>query len=150
MIKHVLVPVDGSVHANKAVALASDMAEKFGARLTLLHVMAHAGGERVPEELRAYAEIENMRITEHDILQSAANEILETAALVARDHGVGKPQTVCKVGAPARQIIDYVSGANVDLVVVGRRGLGELGELLLGSVSHKVGQLAPCTCVTVT
>ena len=34
-------------------------------------------------------------------------------------------------------------------VVVGSRGLSEIRGLLLGSVSHKVCQLAPCTCVTV-
>jgi len=39
MIKTILVPTDGSDHANKAVGLATDLALKYGASLVLLHVI---------------------------------------------------------------------------------------------------------------
>ena len=52
-------------------------------------------------------------------------------------------------GDPARVIAEHAGLHKVDLIVMGRRGLGGLEGLLLGSVSHKVAQLAPCACLTV-
>ena len=46
-------------------------------------------------------------------------------------------------------IAGYAKANAIDLIVMGRRGLGAIGGLLLGSVSHKVTQLAPCACMTV-
>lgn len=48
MIKTILVPVDGSEHANKAIGIASDLAKKYGARLIALHVMPEPASEGVP------------------------------------------------------------------------------------------------------
>jgi nucleotide-binding universal stress UspA family protein len=36
-----------------------------------------------------------------------------------------------------------------DLVVMGRRGLGGIKGLLMGSLSHKISSMADCTVVTV-
>ena len=53
MIKTVLVPTDGSDHANKAVGLASDLALKYEARMVVLHVIS---AKHLPEGvLRAYS-----------------------------------------------------------------------------------------------
>ena len=41
-------------------------------------------------------------------------------------------------------IAEYPKANAVDFIVMGQRGLGEIGGLLLGNVSHKVRQLAPC------
>ena len=57
MIKTILVPTDGSDHANKATTLAADIAEKYGARLVLLHVMSRGP---LPEAWRHMAEVEHV------------------------------------------------------------------------------------------
>jgi nucleotide-binding universal stress UspA family protein len=45
MIKTILVPTDGSDHANKAVDLAADLALKYNAKMVMLHVIS---GKHVP------------------------------------------------------------------------------------------------------
>ncbi|NQU72224.1 MAG: universal stress protein, partial [Rhodospirillales bacterium] len=46
-------------------------------------------------------------------------------------------------------IIEYAEQHDIDMIVIGSRGLGDLKGMLLGSVSHKVAHLAECSCITV-
>jgi nucleotide-binding universal stress UspA family protein len=149
MIKNILVPVDGSAHALRAIDFASDIAQKYDAPITLLQVMPRFGSMEIPEQLREYAATENVQVSEHEVLQSAANRILEDAEGRARSNGIVNIQGVAEVGDPARTIVDYAKRHDVDLIVMGARGLGDLAALLLGSVSHKVCHLAECNCVLV-
>ena len=57
MFKTILVPTDGSENAKKAVALASDLAAKYRARMILLHVVADYD---LPESAVRFAEVENV------------------------------------------------------------------------------------------
>jgi len=52
--------------------------------------------------------------------------------------------TEVQVGEPAEEIVDYARLEQVDLIVMGSRGLSPIKELLLGSVSDKVLRTAPC------
>lgn len=52
-------------------------------------------------------------------------------------------------GDPTAEIIAAANDNKADVIVMGRRGIGALRGLLIGSVSHKVMQLADATCVTV-
>lgn len=149
MFTHLLVPVDGSEHAKRAVQAAADLAQRYGSKLALMHVLSESGSSAVPEELKAFAKLEHMRITERDLIQSAGNEILKNAETLARKDGATNCQIVLNAGDPATCITDYVKQNGVDLVVMGRRGLGDLAGLFLGSVSHKVAQATDCTCLTV-
>ena len=53
MIEHILVPIDGSDHADKALDLAIDLAGRYGAGLTLVHVLLRGS---VPDEVRALSD----------------------------------------------------------------------------------------------
>ncbi len=149
MVETILVPTDGSVHAEKAVAFAADIALKYGAAIILLHVLSDPGSGRVPGEMRALARLEHVRITERDIRQAGANEVLRHADTEARSHGATRIEQVIEEGDPTRRILALAKAREADLIVMGSRGLGDLQGLLLGSVSHKVGHLAKCTCITV-
>jgi nucleotide-binding universal stress UspA family protein len=149
MIKKILVPVDGSDQSKSAIALAAELARNCQASLTVLHVMTKAGTARVPPELKAYEEIEHVTVTERDLLRATANEIVEEALVLASDAGAEAVQSEIRVGDPAGTIVNFATESEADLIVMGRRGLGGVTGLLLGSVTQKVAQAARCACLTV-
>jgi nucleotide-binding universal stress UspA family protein len=149
MIKQILVAVDGSEHAVKAADLAADLAERYGADLTLVHVMTDAGTYSIPPELSEYARLEHVFVTERDLLMKAASTIVKTAADRVAQAGHARPSTRIVEGQPAQSIIKVAEDTGADMIVMGSRGLGGMQSLLLGSTSHKVSHLAPCTVVTV-
>lgn len=173
MFKTILAPVDGSDSAAKALALAADLAQKYEAKLIVAHVTLQ--GE-APAHLVRLAEIENLvepietpkgeignipaGVTaalqdEGAIQQSSAvfaalgRQVLGAAERSVRQQGVDDLETRLLEGDPAEEILKAAEAASVDAVVMGSRGLSDLKGLLLGSVSHKVSSLAPCTCITV-
>ena len=77
------------------------------------------------------------------------DKIVEGAAQVARDRGVTAVKPLVEDGDTVQRILDCAERENIDLVVMGSRGLGGLSGLLLGSNSHKVSQLAECALLTV-
>jgi nucleotide-binding universal stress UspA family protein len=149
MIKRILVAVDGSEHALNAAAVAADLAMRFGADLTVLHVMPHSGTSIVPSGLEEYERIENIFISEKGVFEAAAKSIVERAARRALEEGHIKVDEMIEVGPPAETIAEVANRLEADMVVLGSRGLSDLQGLLLGSVSHKVGYLAHCTVLTV-
>lgn len=149
MFKHILVPVDGSTHSRRAVECAANLTGKYGAKLSLVHVITNVAGSRVPEELRDYADIEQIEISERDMLLSVATRLVEGARTSAQALGASNINASIETGDPARAIVRYCQDHDIDLIVMGRRGLGDLGGLLLGSVSHKIAHLADCACMTV-
>lgn len=149
MFNRILVPVDGSRHATRAVEVAADIAQKYGAELVLMHVMARAGSSRVPPELFELARIEHVEVTESDMLRGVAEEILSVADTLARAKGVSQVKRTILSGDPASMIVEEAKKKGVDLIIMGRRGLGAVGGLLLGSVSLKISQLTECPCMTV-
>jgi nucleotide-binding universal stress UspA family protein len=148
--KTILVAVDGSTHATKTVEVAADVAEHYGAKLLILNVVApiFAGSQR--DALNNLARIEHMERTEYEMLQELGGAIVQSAETNARQKGIANVEALVEVGDPASVIVDMVRARSVDLVVLGRRGLGTMTGLLLGSVSHKVIQLAHTPCLTVS
>jgi nucleotide-binding universal stress UspA family protein len=135
MLKTILVPIDGSDYANRAVDFASDLASKYDAKVVLLHAADYPFG-RLPEELHQYA------VSEHlvgpDEVGAVVEKMLKSAELRAIDAGVKKTARSSVEGDPAQVILDAATSFHADLIVMGSRGLGELRGLLVGSVSDKV------------
>ena len=171
MINKILVPVDGSDHSLKAAELASDLASKYNAELVLLHVLLRG---HMPEGLRKVVEIEvgskggrsehlvNMpqeimaRVTDKkntqlslEALDVIGKYVLGKVTQMCKDKGAKKIRQKVEEGNPAKIILTTASDEKVDMIIMGSRGLSDLAGILMGSVSHKVGQLARCTCVTV-
>lgn len=129
MIKRVLAAVDGSDPSLKAVRMAAEMARRFGAKLTLLHVVPRLllppdvyglTIATVEKEHRAYAE---------GVLQ-AAEAAIEGPGL--------EVSTSVLFGLPAECVAEEAANPDVGLVVVGSRGHGAVARMFLGSVSDRL------------
>ncbi len=133
-----LITLDGSDTSERALGLASELLGGKEAEITLLHVIPRhliygKGGPVVAECYDPAAE------------QTHAQELLATAAERLRQHGVGSTiRTDVEIGDPADLILGRAEADNVDLIVMGSRGLNVAQRFLLGSVSTKVAAHAHC------
>ena len=146
MFQKILCALDGSEHSLRAARTACAMAVKFDAALTFLTVTKKL---EVNEKVRRFMELERIVGEPQYVLDEMTEEILSQAKACVREHGVRSFKTDIQVGNPARTIVSRAKRDGVDLIVMGRRGHGDVGGTLLGSVSHKVASLADCTVMTV-
>jgi len=148
--KTVLAAVDGSAQATKTVAVAADVAKRYGAKLVVLHVVPPIFEGRERDQLAKLAHMEHMERTEYEMLQERGKVVVDAAELEARKRGVRSVESLVEVGDPAHVIVNTSRTQGADLIVLGRRGLGIPKELLLGSVSHKVIQVSDTPCLIVS
>ena len=173
MIKTIIVPTDGSDHANRAVDMAGEIAAKFGARVVILQALLH---HTSTSDLRAIAQeigasdtvIKKLDELESaifeaaaaayapvpipvppDILRQLGDMIATRARQAVEQKGVKDVVTQVVDGNPAENIIAAAEHEKADLIVMGRRGLGNVTGMLMGSISHKVSHMADCACLTV-
>src|SRR5262249_8102209 len=132
MFKTIVLAVDGSKHAMKAAAAAIDLATEQGSKLHALTVR-YGRSASVDEELRRFMEIEHLPQVREDMVEDESSKLLRFVREKASDKGVKKIETVIRTGDPGRTIADYAREVGADLVVMGSRGLGDVGGLLLGS-----------------
>lgn len=149
MISHILCCVDGSRHATAAVDLACDLACKYQARLTLLHVARDSETRLLPAEVLAALGALDRASAAASAPAALGGEILKRHAERARENGVTDVATALEGGHPAPAIATYAQDHGVSLIVMGSRGLSDLKGLLLGSISSKVLQLTDCACLIV-
>ena len=146
MINTILVPIDGSDHAIRALDFASEIAVKLHARILLLHAIPDE--RSLTETERRFAEVEHVEGSADQVrFTIAEKQLMSNARHRATKSGVEEVDTLVDPGDPAKVILDRAKG--FDMIVMGRRGLGPIEGLLQGSVSQKVNQLADVACVTV-
>ena len=145
MIENILAAVDGSEGSKKAMELACELGKKQAASLHVLHVAQSPPGKRVLVLGAAAVTVE----ASPGELKKAGEQVVSSAQEIAKNHGFDEIAVSVVGGDPAARIIDYAKSNDIDMIVMGSRGLSDLSGLLMGSVSHKVSHLAPCTCVTV-
>lgn len=146
MINKILVATDGSSASNRAVTLAADLALKYDASLHFLNVIRDM---QVPPQLMKMAKVEKLGEGRMDVLEYVANQILGDAEQRAKKAGVKKIQKTIEYGDPATAIVRRTKRHNIDLLVLGTRGLGKVKGALLGSVSRKVTNICDVNCIIV-
>lgn len=143
MFTSILVAVDGSEPAGRALIAACDIAKRYDAKLHLAHTpqidtFSYAMG----------AGVVDIPPTAEEIM-AAGTQVLADAAAVAKSKGVTPATKTLGAGDPAKHVIETAKANGVDLIVTGRRGLGSLSSLVLGSTSQRIAHDAPCAILTV-
>ena len=133
MYRNILVAIDGSPSAATALEEAIDLARENGARLVLISVAA-------PLRWRLAAPPYVPYPSDDDLERAAWDVVRRAEVLVPADVPVC---SVVRSGRAAAAIVARAEEGGHDLVVVGSRGLGRLGSLLLGSVSRAVAARSP-------
>jgi nucleotide-binding universal stress UspA family protein len=128
-MKKILVAVDGSDESKRAARQGADIAVRFGAKLTLLHVIAPL---LVPPD--AYG-LDLGSIAANQ--ESDAEKLLREAEAFLEEPGIEIQRQVAH-GPPAEMIHRVAVAGGADLVVVGSRGRNAAARVLLGSVSDRL------------
>ena len=129
-MKNILVPVDGSDNALRAVKAAITAAKATdGARLHLVNVQLPIASGNVksffaPEAIQGYYQDEGR------------NALLPAKALLD-EAGIDYSEDIL-VGQIGQAIADYIAKNGCDHVIMGTRGLGSIKGMVLGSVTTKV------------
>ena len=132
----IVVGVDGSEHAQRAVHWALDEARRRGAAVRFVHGWFAASVGADPTGM-AYGAMEDAgRSVLDDAMAAAAEEVPEAPV-----------DGVLVAESPVTALL--TEAADADLVVVGARGHGGFAGLLLGSVTDQVVRHAPCPVVVV-
>lgn len=125
----ILLAYDGFEHSRHALEETARLATGGHGQVTVLSV--------VPPDARG------SKSGGHVMLRPHAHEDVARAHEYLRDHGV-ESEMKMEYGDPAEQILAEAKAGGYALVVVGSRGLGPVGRLLLGSVSTEIVGNAPC------
>ncbi len=128
-MKRILVGLDGSESSGKAMRMAEEIAVRFGAKLTLAHVVPPL---LLPPD--AYGLTLEEIDHQHEL---HAGKLLAEARAALGEPGV-EVDTLVLYGQPAEQLATAAAEPDVGLVVVGSRGRGAVRRLMVGSVSDRL------------
>lgn len=147
MFEKIVVGIDGSTESERAFRLACDLAKKYEAKIHLVHspqpqTVAFAMGA-----VAGYHAVTTMPSEEE--VKASCDKIVQSASDIAKEYDVEIAQTHVEHGDPADHIIACAEECGADLIVTGRRGLGNLGALFMGSTSQRVNHLAKCACLSI-
>jgi nucleotide-binding universal stress UspA family protein len=143
MFKNITVAIDGSDHAWKALSVACDLAKHYDGQIHLIHtpelrstgIAVGSGAVEIPPTAAQIAK--------------AGEVVMAEAATIARDAGVEPANQFVRNGTPSAEAIRTAEETDSDLIVTGRRGIGSIQSVLMGSTSQKIAHDAPCAFLTV-
>ena len=138
----IMVATDGSQGASRAVEVAAELAKALTCQLLIVTVADRLLGEEVRQ-------LPHTGVSTGDVLEALSAQTLRTAEARARELGVQRVEVRTGWGDVTQSLLNIAASSSTKMIVVGRRGRGQLTSLLLGSVSQKLVSLAPCPVVVV-
>ena len=129
MFERIVLAVDGSEPAQRAVPVAADIASKYGSEVIAVHVVEQQLGRGGPIAFDTTGE---------------ATRDADDAARSLKDVGVSAraEARAALAGRAAQEIMDVAASEDAGLIMMGSRGMSDSEGLLVGSVAHKVVHLS--------
>jgi len=134
-LKKVLVAVDFSTESVLAAKFAVSLAQKFNAKLFVLHVVTSMPSKIEP------------MVGSFDSIQTRVFVTAEAAlqrVLPPEEKDTVDVEAIIDIGEPHNVIVERAKELGVDAIVIATRGLSGIAHVLLGSVAEKVTRHAPC------
>lgn len=129
-MEKIVVGYDGSPQAKKALQRAKTLAEKFGSKIYVVHVIDTAILS-LSDMFSSPTVLTNLRGKAEQLIKEA----LETLG--------GNAEGKILEGDPAHEIVKFAKEMNASLIILGARGLSTIRRILMGSVSSRVVQESP-------
>lgn len=126
----IVVGYDGSPQAKKALERAKAIAEKYGSKIYVVHVIDTA--------VLSLSDMFSSPAVIASLKEKAEQLIKEALAFL----GQGAEGKILE-GDPAHEIVKFAREVNASLIVLGARGLSTIRRILMGSVSSRVVQESP-------
>ena len=135
----ILVAVDGSEMASRALLAAADLGAALGADLALVHVVDPRGAAAVEGGIPAGEVLEMMREEGQTLLAAAAKD------------AAARPPThrFLREGTPGAEVCASAREWGADLIVIGTHGRSGVSRLLMGSTAETVVRHAPCPVLVI-
>jgi nucleotide-binding universal stress UspA family protein len=141
VFQNIVIATDGSSCSNAAVKLGAELAEKFGAKVTLVYVFEPIK-YALPEGYIPYTAEQLTEMTDH------FEQMLRAAKEQALSYGAPHVDTRLLQGVAPEEVCSFASRELADLIVVGTHGRGFVGRMLVGSVAEKIVRSAPVPVLT--
>lgn len=138
--QRILVAVDGSESANRALRKAVAVAKRNDATLFITHVI----------DTRDFQLYQAFDASVSESAKSEANSILNACKLYAENQGLTDVRLLLEYGSPKKLIArDLPNSYNIDLIMLGATGLNTVERFFIGSVSENVVRSALCDVLVV-
>lgn len=139
----ILFGTDFSPNADRAFAYAIRMAVRhIGCELHLLHV--------IPEPPAQFWKSYIYEVDE-DVDARAKREIDEKIAEVYRPRVPEGVRLIIamRIGEAGHEMVEYAQAMDIDLVIIGRQGVGKMGKIFFGNVAERVVRKSPCPVLVI-
>ena len=141
MFKNITVGIDGSDHAARALDIACDLAKRYDSKVHLVHtpeittsvLAVGVGTVSIPAE----------------VIADSGQDVMDDAVARMQEAGLAPESKIVVDGVPSTEVIKVATKTGSDLIVTGRRGVGSVQNLLMGSTSQQIAKEAPCALLTV-
>lgn len=163
--KNILVAFDGSEDGLKALATSKKLTKDHDAQLTVIYVhgkpfehpvnvdKTQEGEQLMPQHYVGTGAMSNdapfVPENQEEVIveEEMPNQVIHKAQTELTDiQGVTYKELV---GKPEEEITNYAKNNNIDLIIIGHRGLGAFKKLVMGSVSQKVLRHSECSVFVV-